>query len=459
LESFFDPNSLFMKHLFTLLILLFLSGSLQSQTTWLRDSVYFEKGVAQTTDFQTETRSYFEEYNDDDQPIVIVSLRQNQNQEWVNWRRRSFTYENGELTQLLIQYWGPVAQTWQDWIERNFEYDADGHVLSKLVRKAPSPGDPLENLRQWTYTYNGQGNQTDRLFQTWNGSEWENQSRQIWTYNGNDQVTQQLQEVWNDGDWTNFRRRGWQYDGGTGLTSLVLEQEWSQTDEIWLNLRRKEYQNDNFGFWTGIREQSWNATDEEWENVEQEMLEYNTEFQLEGRILQTWDDNDWQNLYRMSYQFDGELFTSFGDQWDELQNDWGQFARYQVEYDSETRPLVEQGWQYWSENQQDWLNDEVSIRRIHFWSEQAVATHETTTYDQCLIPNPYQIHTPFFCEGLEGTTDYEIRLTNLVGQVILQKKGSGDQLSIDEPVPAGIYVFSLYDGTRPVHVQKLVIIQ
>ena len=428
-----------------------LSGQIQ------RDSIYFGKGIPETTDFETEIRVYFEAYNNDGRPIEVRSEKKNSDGEWSNWRKRTFTYEDDLVSQVLIQYWKQTTQEWEDAIERSFEYDTDGNRTSKLVRRAPSVGMSLENQRRWSFSYDGNGNQNTSLYEEWNGGAWENISQQLWTYNGNNLVTEQLLQLWEDGTWTNARRQGWQYDGTTGLTSNVVQQTWDADNQSWLNVERQEYENDGMAFWTGIRKSTWDNDLDAWVPVEQELFEYSPTFQLENRTTQEWNGSEWINQLQVSYGIDGEILSAMADAWDPLQEEWKTAARYQVDYENLERPITEQGWQFWDENSSTWQNDTISFQRLHFWSDPVSTKTVLDIPQNCTIQNPYPLGSSINCSQIQGR-DIQLSLFNTMGQVVhRQRFENGATLSISGQLTTGLYLLSIESKEGIQHLQKLFI--
>jgi hypothetical protein len=425
---------------------------------WQRDSIYVQSGVAGTTDFMGAERVYFQSYDDDGNPLLIVTQRRNNMGEWTNWRRRSYTYTDGELTNLLIQFWRPVEQEFDDAIEKSYTYDAEGNMLTKLVRRRSSPGMPLENNRRWAYVYDDNSNPTSRLVQEWDGTQWENLSRLTTNYNAEGQPAQQLQERWIDGNWTNSFRRGWIYNDNTGLVNIVLEQSYNTDIQEWENRNRALYQNNGVASWNSITHQSWDVDQMAWVNKEREEVQFGPGLQLENRTLSEWQEDAWQPLYQLYYTFTGSIFSLFGDSWNPNENQWDLFSRHQAVYE-DGRILLDRGWQYWDDGQGDWINGAASLRRQHYWSDIMVSTETISQLESCPIPNPYRMGTPFFCEGLPVGQPLELLLTDMMGQTVYrQRLTAATAIQLNGTLPGGLYVLSIQGQNTRLHVQKLVIL-
>jgi len=207
------------------------------------------------------------------------------------------------------------------------------------------------------------------------------------------------------------------------------------------------------------QQQVWDAQASAWVNEQQELFSYSNNTVLENRTLQLWEDDAWQPELRVSYDFDGTTVTATGDQWDSNQNNWSMLARYQTAYDEESRPLVETGWQIWDAAQSIWVNEDITIRRRHFWSEQSVATEEISSPNSCFFPNPFSRSSSFTCEPFPLAGAAELTLTSLTGQVLLRQNLSGSgQYRLPGDLPNGMYVVLIRQKNQLVHLQKLVLI-
>jgi hypothetical protein len=445
---------LFSLGLFTLAAL-----PLMGQQEWVRDSAYLDQGIPQTTDFENIIRVYFEEYDADGRPLEIRSQLENPMGSWENWRRRTFTYDDGSPTMILTQYWDTNEEEWQALAERTYTYDGMGNRLTKTIRRAPEMGAPLEETRKWTYTYNGVGNQEAMLYQEWNGTDWENISRQNWSYNTEERLEEQLLQLWDGSSWQDARRRMWSYDPDNGLLDGVIAQQWDEDTQAWVNTDRREYFNTNPVNWSGFRESTWDVAEDEWINQRQEIYNYQGIQFLESRIIQEWEDDTWQNQFQLSYSAEIGLISVLGEVWDDGNEDWSSYARHQFFYEDLNRVVEDLGWQFWNPDMEIWENDDLTFRRRHFWSQASVATQEILIPDNCLIPNPYPLNTPFFCASLPQGEQMELRLVSTSGQLVYSTSiTGGGPFQINKALPSGMYFLQIRGPQAIHHLQKLMIV-
>jgi hypothetical protein len=451
-------NRLQLGTLASLLLTLLVSTTLSGQNNdWRRDSIYFDQGIPETPDYENQIRIYFEEYDANGRPLEIIAQKPNAQEEWINWRRRTFTYTDNLLTEVLIQFWDADAEEWQDSKQKLFVYDGQGNLTSRQVNKAPSLGEPLQNNRLWTYTLNGNGEQIELLFQKWDGAAWENATQQEWTYDLDGRISQQVQHIWDGNTWTNGRRRIWVYDGVSGMVEQVIAQYWNIGSGDWLNDEQVMYENNGVGLITGIRKQEWGIP-QGWQNTKQQLFSYDGTH-LEFERLQMWNGSSWDNLFRLQFFYDGSALNTFGAEWDTDQNEWTPHVRYQMIFD-DGRIQTEQGWQFWNENQETWENDDITFRRRHFWSEPSVNTFTPPLLEHCAVPNPFVAGSSFTCESLQPNQTYQLTLTNLMGQEMSSQiiSGPGPYYLLTGGLN-GFFVLSIRQGNQLIYTQKLIITQ
>lgn len=380
--------------------------------------------------------------------------------EWVDWRRRQFSYTGEELEYLLLQYWYAAAGTWEDAAERRFEYDDAGKLIRKTFRRAVTIGQGLMNSRRWTYNYDAEGNRSEVLFQRGQGSGWEEVSRQRWTYNTEDRIETQTLQRRNGGAWENARRRAWTYDENSGKLQTVTEQFWSTEEVAWINHARRNYAAGDKGRWSAVLRQNWDADNEQWINEERELFDYTGGSRMNTRIQQDWDGSAWKNRFRGKYRLEGREMNALFETSATGGDDWTMDSRYQVIYNEEFRQELSQGWQAWNDETSTWENSELTGRMRNFWSEQVVSSTDAPIVEQniCSIPNPYRLGTPFFCPRLAERGQYSLRVYNLVGQPVYQQQISESaSVTISGPIPPGMYLLHWREDESTQFVQKLII--
>jgi hypothetical protein len=79
------------------------------------------------------------------------------------------------------------------------------------------------NVSKILFTYDGNNNQTEELFQYSDSSAWVNFSKQLFTYDGNNNQTESLSQGWNDSVWVNDINAFFTYDENNNWTELLYQ--------------------------------------------------------------------------------------------------------------------------------------------------------------------------------------------------------------------------------------------
>jgi hypothetical protein len=162
--------------------------------------------------------------------LVSEQYQQWQEDVWVNWMLNSFIYDTEQnMTTGVYQLWqnsawqnsrknivtydehhNPltyVIQTWpeggNDWVNGNkytYTFDSDNHIINFLAQQYNTPDSSWTNLAFYTYSYVN-GNPTNLLYQTWDGSNWLNISLERNIYDVNNNHATSILEYWENGAW------------------------------------------------------------------------------------------------------------------------------------------------------------------------------------------------------------------------------------------------------------------
>jgi len=68
-----------------------------------------------------------------------------------------------------------------------------------------------------SYTYDGNNNRTEWLFQTWDGTAWVNYYKHLYTYDGNNNQTEWLYQEWDGSAWVNILKYSYTYTPATAI--------------------------------------------------------------------------------------------------------------------------------------------------------------------------------------------------------------------------------------------------
>ncbi|PHN07110.1 T9SS type A sorting domain-containing protein [Flavilitoribacter nigricans] len=451
-----------MKYTFYLIFLLFataLPGISQENSFFLRDSIYVDRGISGTTDFAQETRIYFPSY--DDRGRVLQQVREHLGEDGV-WRpqsRRMFTYDGDHLVEMHIQLWSINNQMWLDQRRDLYRYEND--LKTEFIRQK-APQGQLENERRWQYSYTEEGAETGVLLQQWNGADWEDLSRKVVTYNEAGDLESQVLQVWFDGSWRNVRSRVWNYEtaGPRSRVKVTTVRVWSPESSDWVDQLRKIFQYNDDGQWISSRFESWQADTQEWVNTDRMLYAYDENGRPAGQALQSWD-GAWENRGQVSFTFKNKQFLSEIEVWNQVESDWNNFLRYQVELDELNLLKSRMGMQSWNGEAMLWENRNYTQRYTYFWSEAIVnSVTDAEEIFSCTVPNPYPVGQYFFCDLPPSQRNYRMELYDMLGRPVYQLDfQSGEALSINERPAAGMYVLRIHDGQKLHHLQRIIINQ
>lgn len=446
--------------IFTLFIFMNISitGMLSAQIDpqFTRDSIEIERGIPGTTDFEPYFKVINEEFDDENRPLTIVVYEYLTPTQLVPLQRQTFQYEGENTANFLMESWDSGAETWIPVKQEISAYDND-LLVSFLRKKAPEG--TLVDERRWFYSYDEAGNETERLLQSWNAniSSWDNLSRKRATYNDDGNIEVQLVQRFQDGNWNNTQRRIWSWVEGDLQPTMTLAQRWSATDQDWVNLSRRTYDNTPGGLWSGITTQLWDTNTNSWVNEIRQGITINPTNDISTLNLETWDDG-WNPSFQNFYSFANNVNNSLLQQWDEQALQYENFLRYRSEFNDSRLPLTKMGMQRWNTDAEAWENRIFTRRINYFWTEvENTSTNEIKVQNRCRIPNPYLPGTPFNCDIPTDHGQLFLEVYNLYGQVMVSEKVAGPMLQINSPLTPGMYIVSVHDGLQVYNLEKIVI--
>ncbi|MCB0635679.1 MAG: T9SS type A sorting domain-containing protein, partial [Lewinella sp.] len=180
---------------------------------------------------------------------------------------------------------------------------------------------------------------------------------------------------------------------------------------------------------------------------------------LENYIYQYWEEEEWNNGVREVSLVTPGMMGSIVSQWDTLTANWVPQFRYQTMLQENGLISEEVDRQYWHAEQETWLNEPSTIRRLFYWSMLTTGVQAPPQLPQaCWSPNPYRAGMTISCLDLPVTGTYEVSLIDLMGRIVLTRSIAGaSSFQIDQVPPAGTYVLCVRRGSELQHVQQLVI--
>lgn len=136
----------------------------------------------------------------------------------------SYTYENGELSEVIYQYWDG-----DDWVNELKEvYNYNGDVSTVLYWDWN--GSNWSSNELWTYTRTG--NTLEVLIQYMQGGAWQNDEKGTYTLDFDEHVTEIFYELWQNNAWVNFIKVIYHYND-EGCYDSKLIQGWMVNSSVW----------------------------------------------------------------------------------------------------------------------------------------------------------------------------------------------------------------------------------
>lgn len=191
-----------------------------------------------------------------------------------------------------------------------------------------------KNSINLSYTYDGNNNLSEEIWQNWNNSMWENFEKYSYSYDGNNNLTGKLYQNWNGSDWVNFWKNSYTYDGNNNRTE-ELSQNWTGSE--WKNFTKTSYTYDLNHNQTEAHYQYWdNST---WINDYKYSYTYNANNYLTIKLLQTWYQNiTWANSEKITntYDISDNLIETKNQTWGDVGGiyNWITISRYFNTYNS-----------------------------------------------------------------------------------------------------------------------------
>ncbi len=193
--------------------------------------------------------------------------------------------------------------------------------------------------RRYTYTYDGQQRQTEKLEQNFNpaSQNWENSSRQLTAYNAQGDQSEYRGENWDGNAWViSYGNQNLISYNAQNLPTENLEKIWNSQDSAWVN----EYLETEFVYDAQFRllsyvAKSWDTT--QWQNEEKSLWQYGADSKPNQVILQEWNGSafvDSTKIINITWEFwSGNIATSMPSQYtmQKLMNgNWVNDERYTI---------------------------------------------------------------------------------------------------------------------------------
>lgn len=236
-------------------------------------------------------------------------------------------------------------------------------------------GETLINDEQWTYSYDGAGNQTNAVIERWIDGAWNNYKRYYSTYGDNNNILTYNIDEWQTNHWADLQNTYYEYDangnmltllnekyfdndtnvtkyiyvyGGDGNRDTMLLQEFIENE--WISKSRRIYGYDDNNNMTIQRFET--CEDGVWNTNSQYVYTYTPDNELSTMLIQTYSEDVWTNYMRYTYSYiaDGTVSNLFVEFWQD--EGWANYLNTTIEYDDGGNKLFEI-YERW--NGEDWI--------------------------------------------------------------------------------------------------------
>jgi predicted lipoprotein with Yx(FWY)xxD motif len=362
------------------------------------------------------TQSSLFSYSQDLKEQISI-LRQFQNGNWVVISRTSNKYdEDKHLIWQAVEL--PSGNDWELSSQKFITYT--NGVITEEISQVYTNGTWVNEQRH-TAKYDDNMNETELLFENWNGTDWVNKSRFTSEYNSSGIITLELSESWNGTSWDNVYKNDYTYDEAN-KTSEVIYSQWSGE---WIPINKYGDKYGDHNEQIGSIYQEWDGT--QWINVDKEIYTYNDDItHMTQVVTMTWNDGTsvWDNSDKSLYTYENdEMVEMIYQEWDG------------AKYVNSLRNSIEETdlefitlYQVWDGS--DWVN---YMRMIYHYrtttgvedSERPVSFNLEQNF-----PNPFNPSTTI-SYSVSETQHVNLKIFNVLGQVVATL--------VNEEIPTGTY--------------------
>lgn len=263
-----------MKIYILLISVLFISSNIFAQEP---DSILVESWSVVDSNWEKSILSVYT-YSNDQLSLYVGKHYETTTGDWINEYRREFEYSaEGYLLQATAYIWDEGVSDWYfekkavfinnaagnaititeslfldgDWEPAKLSentYNADGLLEESIRKHWDSMDNEYHNSFKFMYTYDLNGNPTNQINQTPQGSEWVNTAHVIKQYTDFNAEEIVVRQIWNTetNDWTSIARRTYTYNPDQSVLHLFYEIHTLDTEE-WHGNKRENYTNNPNG--------------------------------------------------------------------------------------------------------------------------------------------------------------------------------------------------------------------
>lgn len=341
---------------------------------------------------------------------------------WIDYYRFINHFDtHGNQLLYMYEFWDELSGSWvAGWGSRfAYEYDANGNMLSMSI--ADYFGDDI----------------------------WIPWLRMLYEYNVDNQTIIMIEQDWNENDqkWVNAWREDYEYAGGGW--SQVLYSYWDDGSETWMFEGRAidiTWLNFEEFKWLTVRLQEYEG--KSWVDSERGTANYNEYANLLIATWEMWESNEWIPSYRSSYLYDTyqnitqekeEFWTGF-----EWQVSFGFRFGYTYDGNGNITAYTRDNW--------DWeTNDWIKEMKMDQWFEVLTVISEPIASEMLVYPNPANDFITLELKITNAGIAPRLWVMDITGRVVLNLSfnlnNSIQRIDISSLTP-GTYILYLQSTTE-----------
>ena len=415
----------------------------------------------------SEENYYYSNTKDLGNDTIIGYIWDLSTQTWKNRTRRILTYDNADnVIEKLFQYW-TLNNGWKNGLYFQFVYDNNGNRIEKTIQVWHQANEEWVNYFHRINSFNENNHLVDVVTQFWLNinQTWANKHHRIFTYVDDTLVADTSQK------WKNFANTWcWQkvflnqygYDS-TGYLRVRVTKRWRQFANIWVKKSRKIFNYNENGYLRLIIHQDWKIFAQVWKNRIRHVLSYDENGNRIERQKQAWrpSNNTWVGFARRQFTYDINNYLIETVFQHRVHNGtWKNVSFCQFAYDDEGN-MIEKLKQLWDNYNSNWVNFKKWVMVINLKSSYAGINNESDSESsiKCVFANPYKINMPITFYNLEAGL-YNATVFDFSGKIVCNESFSaGEVISINERVPAGMYLIVLQKDNEIFYKQKIAIMK
>ncbi len=192
---------------------------------------------------------------------------------------------------------------------------------------------------------------------------YESEYLDFYQFDSQGQLTQMIEQEWNEDDeeWINYFRMIPTYEPNAGLIK-ILEQDWDTGHRAWLDYYKKDFTYGAAGKPDSLLCYEWYPASDIWGVELKSTFTYNSDGQLIERIEYEYDDPAWYEWYKNVYTYNsnGDIAENIYQEWDDGLNAWENSSKFTTVYNSDNLPTESYDFS-WDVITQQWINDYHSL--------------------------------------------------------------------------------------------------